>query len=73
MINKIFMTKRLQLRLNTGLDEEMNPVFRVRSWSGVKSAVSDAVLHQLGTNIGTLCEHGLDRVQTQENHELCDL
>ncbi len=69
-IIRVLMTKRLQLRLNTGLDEDMSPIYKVRSWSGVKSAVSDAHLFDLGTKIGTLCAHGLDRVQVQETSEL---
>jgi len=48
------MSTRLTLRLNTGLDEEFNPVYRNRSWSNVKTGVNHETLHTLGTQFASL-------------------
>ncbi len=64
------MSTRLTLRLNTGLDEEFNPVYRNRSWSNVKHGVNHETLHTLGTQFASLQEHTLDRVQRTDSAEL---
>ena len=69
-VTKIPIQFRLGVRFNMGLNENFEPVFRIRSWRGVKSTVSPENLHQLGTYIGQLCAHTLDRVQVDETFEL---
>jgi len=69
-VSKIPVSKRLQIRWNTGLNEQMEPVYATRSFSGVKFTASDEVVHQLGTYINTLCVHVADRYLVNELHEL---
>jgi hypothetical protein len=70
-IDKTFLTKSVMLRLNTGLDEDFNPIYKTRSWRGVKAAASDANIFAIADGIGGLIEHTVDdiRVQTTESLE----
>ena len=36
------LVTRLQLRLNTGLDEDFNPIYRTRSYSNIKTDADNA-------------------------------
>jgi hypothetical protein len=63
-VSKYFMTKTLQLRLNTGLDAQFNPIFRNRSWSNIKADATDQELFDLAGEIGALQVHGIDGVRT---------
>lgn len=63
---------RLQLRLNTGLDENFHPIFRTRSYSNVKHAAANADLHELAQEIGSLQEHTIDSVRRVDEVELSD-
>jgi len=67
------LTKRLVLRLNTGLDENFNPVYRARSWSNVKPEVTNENLFALGAMIGDLTEHTLYRLETVDYNELNEI
>ena len=61
---------RMTLRLNTGLDENLNPVFRTRSYSNVKSAADNEDLMVLAQEIGSLQVHTLDAVRRVDEVEL---
>ena len=61
---------RLTLRLNTGLDENFNPIFRNRSWSNIKTGVAHEALHTLGTQFASLQVHTLDSVRRTDEAEL---
>ncbi len=63
-VSSIFLTKNMQLRLNTGLDENFNPIMKTRSWAGVKSTASNADLYELAYEIGSLQDHTIDEVRT---------
>ena len=69
-VNVVPISARLQLRLNTGLDENMNPVFRTRSYSNVKPAADNADLHELAQELGTLQVHNIDSVRRVDEVEL---
>lgn len=69
-INVIPVTARLQLRLNTGLDENLNPVYRTRSFSNVKTGAANADLFQLAQEISLLQVHILDAVRRVDEVEL---
>lgn len=69
-VTVIPLNARLQLRLNTGLDENMNPVFRTRSYSNVKPATSNDDLHELGQELGSLQVHTIDAVRRVDEVEL---
>lgn len=69
-INVIPVSARLQLRLHTGLDENMNPVYRTRSFSNVKPAAENADLYELAQEIGNLQTHIVDAVRRLDEVEL---
>jgi len=60
------------LRVNTGLDESFNPIYKNRSWRNVKAAASDANLHALAEEIGGLQEHTVDAIRVVTTTELED-
>ncbi len=61
---------RLTLRLNTGLDDNLNPVFQNRSWHNVKPTATHANLMELGQELATLQVHTLDAVRRVDENEL---
>ncbi len=61
---------RLTLRLNIGLDENLNPVYRSRSWSNVKPTASHAHLYTLAQEIGSLQVHTLLAIRRSDETEL---
>ncbi len=69
-MNVIPISARLQLRLNTGLDENMNPVFRTRSYSNVKPAADNTDLFELAQELESLQVHTLDAVRRVDEVEL---
>ena len=64
------ISARLQLRLNTGLDENMNPVYRTRSYSNVKPDAGDTDLFELAQELGSLQVHTIDAVRRVDEVEL---
>lgn len=64
------LATRLQLRLNTGLDENLNPVYRTRSFSNVKPATDNGELFELAQEIGSLQVHTLSTVRRVDEYEL---
>jgi len=69
-VSKVFLTKRLELRLNTGLDEQFSPIYKTRSWANIKSNASDANLFELAEEIGNLQTHTVDAIRTVTHEEL---
>lgn len=69
-VNAIPVSARLQLRLNTGFDEDLNPLFRTRSFSNVKPAADNEDLYELATGIGSLQVHTLSTVRRVDEYEL---
>ncbi len=69
-VNVIPVSARLQLRLNTGLDENLNPVYRTRSFSNVKPAADNEDLFELAQEIGSLQVHNLEAVRRLDEVEL---
>ncbi len=61
---------RLTLRLNTGLDENMNPVFRNRSWSNFKPSASNDAVHEIGEQLGSLQVHHVDSIRRADENAL---
>jgi len=45
--SKVFLSKNLQLKLNTGLDENFNPIYKTRTWANVKANATDEDLFEL--------------------------
>jgi len=69
-MNVIPISARLQLRLNTGLDENLNPVFRTRSYSNVKPSADNTALLTLAQELASLQVHTLDAVRRVDEVEL---
>ena len=69
-VNTIPVTARLQLRLNTGFDEDLNPLFRTRSFSNVKPSADNEELFELAQEIGSLQVHTLSTVRRVDEYEL---
>lgn len=69
-ITVIPVTARLQLRLNTGLDEELKPIYRTRSYSNVKPSADNEDLFVLAQEIGSLQQHALSTVRRVDEVEL---
>ncbi len=69
-MNVIPISARLQLRLNTGLDENLNTVFRTRSYSNVKPSADNTALLTLAQELASLQVHTLDAVRRVDEVEL---
>jgi len=69
-VNAVPLSARLQLRLNTGMDENFNPIFRTRSFSNVKPTADNGDLFDLAQEIGGLQVHTLDSVRRVDEVEL---
>ncbi len=69
-VSKVFLTKNLQLRLNTGLDEELKPIYRTRSFSNVKPGSDNVDLFEVAHEIAALQEHTLSMVRRVDEVEL---
>ncbi len=61
---------RLTMRLNTGLDENMNPVYRNRSFHNIKASASNADLFDVASQLGLLQVHAVDAVRRADENEL---
>lgn len=64
------ISTRLQLRLNTGLDENFNPIYRTRSFSNVKPAAVNQDLFELAGEIESLQQHTVNSVRRVDEVEL---
>lgn len=53
---------RMQLKLNTGVDQEGNPVIRTKSYSRVKPAAEDQAIYDVGNSLAGLQDHLLEEV-----------
>ncbi len=64
------ISTRLQLRLNTGLDENFNPIYRTRSFSNVKPVAGNEDLFELAGEIESLQQHTVNSVRRVDEVEL---
>ena len=69
-VSAIPLTARLQLRLNTGLDESFNPIYRTRTLSNIKTSADNEDLFELAEEISNLQLHTLDAVRRVDEYEL---
>lgn len=69
-VNVVPVGTRLSLRLNTGLDESFNPIYRNRSWSNVKPTASHDHLLTVAQELGSLQVHTLEAVRRMDENEL---
>ncbi len=69
-VTAIPVVSRLQLRLNTGLDENLKPIYRTRSFSNVKTDADNEDLFELAHEIGDLQTHTLEVVRRVNEAEL---
>ena len=61
---------RLTLRVNTGLDENLKPIVRNRSWHRVKPSATNVNLFELGEELGYLQVHTVEAVRRVDENEL---
>lgn len=69
-VNVVPIGSRLTMRLNTGLDVEMNPVFKNRSFHNIKTGAGDQDLFELAQELEGLQVHTLDSVRRVNENEL---
>ncbi len=69
-VNTVPVSSRLQLRLNVGMDDDLNPIYRTRSFSNVKTGADNEDLFLLAQEIGTLQVHSIDAVRRLDEIEL---
>ena len=69
-VNVIPVSARLQLKLNTGVDENFNPIYRTRSFSNVKPEADNVDLFELAQELGELQVHSLEAVRRLDEVEL---
>jgi len=67
------LATRLQLRLNTGLDENFNPIYRTRSYSNIKTDADNADLFDLAQELESLQVHPINSVRRVDEVELEEL
>lgn len=60
------------LRLNTGVDDDGNPVYTNRRWSNISPQADSQAVYDAAQVIAGLQVHPLSTVQHQENSELVD-
>ncbi len=72
-VTVIPVSSRLQLRLNTGLDENLNPIYRNRSFSRVKPSADNEDLFELAEELGNLQIHSLEAVRRLDEVELVEV
>lgn len=66
------VSTRLQLRLNTGLDEDLNPIYRTRSYSRVRPEADNGDLFELALGIEGLQQHTINAVRRVDEVELTE-
>ena len=69
-VNAIPIGTQLILRLNTGLDVDMNPIYRNRTYSNVKPTATHVNLFELAGEIANLQIHTLEQVRRSDANEL---
>ncbi len=68
--NAVVLAKSMVLRLNMGLDGDLNPMYSNRSWRNVKNEVTDDMILTVGTAFGGLTDHTLNSVSKSTRTEL---
>lgn len=69
-VNTVPVSARMQMRLNTGLDEHFDPIYRTRSYSNVKTGTGNEDLFTLAQEMGSLQVHELTAVLRVDEVEL---
>lgn len=64
---------RLQLVVQTGTDEQGQPVLRTRSYSGLTVAALDSDVYDVALAIGALQQHTVHSVRRVDEGELINL
>jgi hypothetical protein len=72
-INKVPASSVLRLLLQTGVDENNNPVLRYRNLSNTKSAAADQDLFDVATSLSGLQEYTLTGIGRVDSAELIEV
>jgi hypothetical protein len=71
-VERISSGSRLQLRFQTGIDEEGKPVFKLKSFSNVKPTAADEDLFSVGLALSQLQENFLEDVFRHDSATLVE-
>lgn len=66
------VSSRLSLRLQTGIDDEGNPVLRTRSYSGVKPSAADQDVYDVAQIIAGLQQHPVEQITRVKEEALVE-
>lgn len=69
-MNVVPIGTRLTLRLNTGVDEYMNPIYRNRSFHNLKPTADNVDVLALAQEFASLQTHTLDAIRRVDEVEL---
>lgn len=67
------LSSRLSLRMHTGTDGEGNPVFRTRSYSGVKPSAADQDVYDVALAIAGLQQHSVEEISRVNENGLAEV
>lgn len=56
------VSTRMQLKLNTGLDQEGKEIIRTKTYSNVKAEADNQNIFDVASSLASLQEHGLHQV-----------
>ncbi|HHX94379.1 MAG TPA: DUF1659 domain-containing protein [Clostridia bacterium] len=66
------LSSRLSLRVQTGTDDEGNPVMRTRSYSGIKPSAADQDVYDVAQVIAGLQQHPVEEITRVNEDALAD-
>lgn len=66
-VERIPGNSRLQLRLQTGVDNDGKPVFVLKSYSNLKAAATDEDVFEVGQTIGQLQQHVVNEIYRHDS------
>ena len=69
-INKVPATVSLVMEIQIGTDEEENPIYRKKSFSGVKTEASADDIHAVATALAKVLEHPTENFSLVEKSSL---
>lgn len=71
-VNAVPLGSRLQLRLVAGHDAEGSPIYRTRSYAGVKPLAADQAVFAVGSALANLQQHPLEEVRRVNEYLLVE-
>ncbi len=69
-VTKTAVGTRMVIRMNEGLDENFDPIYRNHGWSNVKPAATDQNVFDLAEELADLSEHTTSVIRRIDENEL---